>query len=86
MARMTRTQITLEEAEYRFLKTQATASGVSFSAVVRGLVRDRMERVAADAPPVWELAGLITESDFSGKDHDAILYGEPTPEPGFEST
>ena len=87
MARMTRTQITLEEAEYRFLKTQATTSGLSLSAVVRSLVRERMDRTVADAPRVWELAGLITQSDFSGKDHDAILYAEPTPEPpepGFE--
>ncbi len=84
MARMTRTQITLEEAEYCFLKTQATASGISLSAVVRSLVRERMDRAAADAPHVWELAGLITQSDFSGKDHDAILYGEPASEPSPE--
>ena len=51
MARMTRTQITLEEAEYRFLKTQAAASGVSFSAVVRGLVRDRMDRAGGRFTP-----------------------------------
>ena len=76
MARMTRTQITLEEAEYSFLKTQAAAKGASLSSVVRGLIKERMARAAADAPHVWELAGLITQSDFSGKDHDAILYGE----------
>jgi hypothetical protein len=34
-----------------------------------------MERVAAASPHVGDLAGLITRSDFSGEDHDAILYG-----------
>jgi hypothetical protein len=75
MARMTRTQVTLEESEYRFLKARAAESGSSLSSVVRGLVRERMQQAAADAPHVWEVAGLIGESDFTGKDHDAVLYG-----------
>ena len=81
MARMTRTQVSLEEDEYRFLKAQATQSGSSLSSVVRGLVRERMEEVGAKAPHVWEIAGLIAESDFAGKDHDAILYGRPLRSP-----
>jgi hypothetical protein len=75
MPRMTRTQVTLEEEEYRFLKAQAAKSGASLSSVVRGLVRERMHRAAADAPHVWEAAGLVGESGFTGKDHDAVLYG-----------
>jgi hypothetical protein len=75
MARMTRTQITLEEQEYRFLKAQAAERGASLSSVVRGLVRQDMEATAASSPHIWELAGLIAESDFTGKDHDAVLYG-----------
>jgi len=75
MARMTRTQITLEQDEYRFLKAQAAESGSSLSAVIRALVRDSMAQTHAGRPPVAELAGLIGESDFSGKDHDRILYG-----------
>jgi len=75
MARMTRTQLTLEEEEHRFLKARAAESGSSLSSVVRGLVRERMQRAAADAPHIWDAAGLIGESDFSGKDHDAVLYG-----------
>lgn len=78
MARMTRTQITLEEAEYHFLKARAAETGASFSSLIRELVRERMERVAASSPPVWAVAGLVTESGFSGKDHDTVLYGEPT--------
>jgi hypothetical protein len=82
MARMTRTQITLEEEEYLFLKAQAVDTGASLSSVIRGLVRARMQDAAADAPHIWEIAGLIGESDFSGKDHDAVLFG---PGPGHET-
>jgi hypothetical protein len=77
MARMTRTQVTLEEQEYRYLKAQAAQTGSSLSSVVRGLVRERMEDAAAGSPHIWELAGTIVESDFTGKDHDAVLYGRP---------
>jgi hypothetical protein len=76
MARMTRTQVTLEETEYRFLKARAAESGSSLSSVVRGMVRDRMQQVAAGAPHVWDVAGLISESAFSGKDHDAVINGD----------
>ncbi|NLE11616.1 MAG: hypothetical protein GX630_08910 [Actinobacteria bacterium] len=72
---MTRTQIMLEEEEYRFLKARATESGVSLSSVVRGLVRGQMDRAAADSPHIWDVAGLIVESDFTGGDHDDILGG-----------
>jgi len=76
MARMTRTQVILEEEEYRFLKARAAASGASLSSVVRRLVREQMELAAASSPHVWEVAGLVTESDFSGKDHDEVLHGK----------
>jgi|WetSurMetagenome_2_1015567.scaffolds.fasta_scaffold12978_4 hypothetical protein len=75
MARMTRTQVTLEESEYRFLKARAAETGSSLSSVVRGMVRDRMRQVAAGAPHVWDVAGMISESAFSGRDHDAVIYG-----------
>jgi hypothetical protein len=75
MARMTRTQVTLEESEYRFLKARAAESGSSFSSIVRSLIRERMQQAAADAPHVWDVAGVISESAFSGEHHDAIIYG-----------
>ncbi len=78
MTRMTRTQITLEQHEYLFLKARATEQGISLSAVIRALVRTAMEQARTGAPHVRELAGLIAESDFSGKDHDRILYGADT--------
>ncbi len=77
MARMTRTQVTLERDEYEFLKAEAGERGCSLSSVVRGLVRTEMVRASSTVPHVWEIAGLFADGEFSGKDHDAILYGEP---------
>jgi hypothetical protein len=73
-----RDRSTLERDGYHFLKAQAAESGVSLSSVVRGLVRERMQQAAAEAPYVWDIAGLIVESDFTGKEHDTILYGRPS--------
>ena len=75
MARMTRTQVTLEEEEYRFLKSRAAASGASLSSLVRHLVREQMELASANSPHIWDVAGLVARSGFSGKDHDEVLYG-----------
>lgn len=85
MGRMTRTQITLEPDEHLFLKTRAAEEGTSLSAIIRTLVREKMEQIQSERPSVRDLAGLITGSDFSGKDHDRILYGEPAPEPTGKS-
>jgi hypothetical protein len=77
MPRMTRTQVTLEEDEYLFLKTQAAESGTSLSSVVRGLVRERMSRARGAPVHIWELADLVPaydrDMDFSGRDHDQVI-------------
>jgi len=74
MPRMTRTQLMLNEDEYRFLKARAMESGGSLSSVVRRMVRAQMDGAAQASPHVWDVAGLVTESLFSGKDHDDVLY------------
>lgn len=73
MSRMTRTQLTLEEDEYLFLKAQALRTGTSLSSIVRSLVRARMNAESEIVPRIWDLAGLISESDFTGKDHDEVI-------------
>ena len=74
---MTRTQITLEEDEYLFLKSQAADTGTSLSSVVRGLVRARMGDTPSPPLHIWELADLVPasdcEMDFSGRDHDKVI-------------
>jgi hypothetical protein len=74
MPRMTRTQVTLEEDEYLFLKTQAAESGTSLSSVVRSLVRARMSQAPDGVPHIWDLAGIITDCDYEDEDHDTLIY------------
>ena len=92
MARMTRTQITLEEDEYLFLKSQAAQRGASLSSMVRELVRARMSAAPGVPAHIWELADLVPasdcEMDFSGRDHDKVIadalaaeFGLPEDEP-----
>ena len=76
MARMTRTQITLEEDEYLFLKSQAAQRGSSLSSIVRELVRARMGAEHYQPLHIWELAGILTDCEYdgvSGKDHDKAI-------------
>jgi hypothetical protein len=87
MARMTRTQITLEEDEYLFLKTEAAQRGGSLSSVVRELVRERMDAQAGAPLHVWELAGLLADCEYdgtSGADHDRLLAEIREEEIGLE--
>jgi hypothetical protein len=74
MARMTRTQITLEEDEYIFLKAQAAETGSSMSSVVRRLVRERMHQEPKPPLHVWELAGILDDCEYTSEDHDTMLY------------
>jgi hypothetical protein len=74
MARMTRTQITLEEDEYLFLKSQAAETGTSLSSVVRRLIRDKMGEVPQQRLHVWELAGILEDCKYTNEDHDTMLY------------
>lgn len=79
MARMTRTQITLEEDEYLFLKAESAETGESLSSVVRGLIRARMARSPERVLHVWELAGIAgaaedgPEPTHAGWEFDKML-------------
>ncbi len=75
MSRMTRTQISLQEEEYLFLKRQAERDNQSLAAVLRRLIRKEMKAQPDTVAHVADLAGLIETSPFTGADHDVILYG-----------
>lgn len=79
MTRMTRTQISLNEDEHRYLKLEAARKGVSLSALLRKLVRERMDMKGAGATMVADIVGLLADPDVDGRDHDAILYGAGHP-------
>lgn len=82
MARMVRTQVTLDEAEYRFLKTEAAMREVNLSSLVRALFREDMLRATEEVPHVWDVTGLVETSDVSGKDHDEVIYNTWAEESG----
>jgi hypothetical protein len=74
---MTRTQISLEDIQYLYLKTQAAARGSSLSAVIRDLIDSDMGAQRAEGPRLEEMAGLFSGGDLEGVDHDHYLYGWP---------
>jgi hypothetical protein len=75
MERMTRTQISLCEDEYDYVKQTAVRRGISLSAVLRALVRTDMEKAETPAATVADLLGLFSDPAAEGRDHDALLYG-----------
>jgi hypothetical protein len=75
MERMTRTQIMLEPRQHSFIASEAASRGVSVSALVREIIDAHMEDTPPSSQGLMDLAGIITQSDFSGRDHDDILYG-----------
>lgn len=79
MTRMTRTHISLNEDEHRYLKLEAAREGVSLSALLRTSVRERMDRRKVGATSVADLVGLFADPDVTGRDHHAILYGAGPP-------
>ena len=76
MASMTRTQITLEEDEHLFLKSQAAQRGTSLSSVVRGLVRERMSTEPHRPLHVWELASILGDVNYDRSSGEALDFDE----------
>lgn len=74
MTRMTRTQISLEEGQYRFLKREAARRESSLSSVVRELVEELMRGADADGPSIMSIQGVFSDGRVTGRDHDRILH------------
>jgi len=78
----TRLQVQLDPDDYRALKAWANAYGISMSAAVRMLIRERLldpggrheaaERFLAAAGSLREQPG----EDAVSRDHDRLLYGD----------
>lgn len=73
MTRMTRTQISLAEDQYRYLKKEAAGRGMSLSAVLREMVVARMREQRDMAPSITSIYGMFSDGTISGADHDRIL-------------
>lgn len=77
MARMTRTQVSLEEKQYLFVKKEAARQGKSLSAIVRDLIEGRMTAQVSDGPRLGDIVGFFSGGGLEGLDHDHYLYGWP---------
>jgi hypothetical protein len=77
MARMTRTQISLDERQYQFLKREASLTSMSLSAIVRALIDERLAAQATSAPRLADAFGFFSSGASEGLDHDHYLYGWP---------
>ena len=71
---MIRTQISLEEREYRLAKKDAQALGISVAEFVRRAVRDKLS--PAGQSPWMRFAGFVETGDArSSQSVDELVYG-----------
>jgi len=71
---MIRTQISLDEREYKLAKKQARTLGVSVAEFVRRAVRDALP--AAGQAPWMKFAGFVETGDpRSSQSVDELIYG-----------
>lgn len=68
---MKRLQISIEEELDDALGVEAARRGTSKAAIIRSLVRERLDPAGSGADPMAELIGDI---DDDGGDIDAIIY------------
>ena len=73
---MHRTQIQLEERQYRFLKARAKHKGKSLSALIRELVDEEMHQETAGNDPLLDILGMAEgPKGATARQHDRYLYG-----------
>ena len=74
---MHRTQILLEEEQYRLLGIEARKKGISVSALVRKLVNRHFQGGRQPQPdPLDSIIGMGSGSgEAVGRDHNRYLYG-----------
>ena len=75
---MHRTQIYLDDLEYRYLKDLAKTEGKSMAAIIRTWIKDHIKkRIRKKKDPLLELSGIIKKApkDMASK-FDKYLYGE----------
>lgn len=72
---MHRTQIQIEERQYRFLRDMARRNGTSISAVLRELIDHRIQAQPREDDPLQGIIGMADgpQGDTARK-HDRFLY------------
>ena len=77
---MHRTQLILEERQYRALITRARRESKSLSALVREAVDGLLEVKSSSKKKyrLQDMKGIFHGTgEFSGRDHDKVLYSHP---------
>jgi hypothetical protein len=74
---MLRTQVSLDEQEYKLAKQEAAALGISVAEFVRRAIRNALSIPRARHQPAWmRYAGLVESRDpQSSQRIDEIVYG-----------
>ena len=74
---MHRSQIVLEETQYRFLVDEAQRTGQSISSILRELIDRRMRsqrQSSLERDPLWDMVGIARGGpDKVSEDHDRYL-------------
>lgn len=76
MGRMTRTQVSFDEVQYRFLKREADERGMSLAAYLRELVDREMAGRGSAESDIMALAGMFEGEDLTSEKIDEILANE----------
>lgn len=74
---MHRTQISLQETQYRFLQQEAAKAHISLSSVIRSLVDNNMRHKNKAQGGLEDLIGIAEGTgEAVGRNHDHFLYGK----------
>lgn len=74
---MHRTQISLQEVQYRYLQQEAASAHISLSSVIRNLVDSNMKRKVKAKNEIEKLIGIAKGTgEMIGRNHDRFLYGK----------
>lgn len=71
---MIRTQISLDQGDYKLVKKESKARGISIAEFVRRAIRNQLPPAAS--PPWMRYAGFVETGDpHSSQSIDEIVYG-----------
>ena len=75
MSKKFRTQILLEENQYRFLKNSAAREGISLSEAFRRILERHIARASDTVKEdLKKIKGIAEDPETAGTEHDRFLY------------
>ncbi|MGH9398934.1 MAG: CopG family transcriptional regulator [Thermoanaerobaculia bacterium] len=77
---MIRTQISLQENDYRQAKAEARRQGISLAELLRRSIGETLEDRARHTKPWMRYAGSVDSGDpRASRTVDEVIYGRPRP-------